>query len=124
MTILVKMYLIARRFITEDGKLYMSDDVKISKLMTYPVLKIDEQGTIREAIAFMSEKQVGSLLVTRHGAEVGILTEKDILSKVIAQNQDTNQIKAGDVMSSPLITVEKDTTGENALRTMVEYRVR
>jgi len=102
----------------------MSDELKVSKLMTQPVLKIDADSAVQEAAEVMGKEHIGSLLVTREGKDVGIITERDIISKVIARKADMEKIKVKEVMSSPLITVDKDTTGEDAVRTMVKYRVR
>lgn len=92
--------------------------------MTQPVLRIDEDSTVQEAAELMGKERIGTLLVTKQGVDVGIITERDILSKVIAKKGDLEETIVKDVMSTPLITVDKDTTGEDALRTMVENRVR
>ncbi|MCJ7631529.1 CBS domain-containing protein [Candidatus Bathyarchaeota archaeon] len=97
--------------------------MKIAKLMTQPVQKIDENSTIQEAVERMSRERVGSLIVT-NGNDIGIITEKDILSQVLARHSNLTKIKVKDVMSSPLITVEKDIEGEDALRTMAEHGIR
>ena len=96
----------------------------ISKLMTQPVIRIDEDSTIQEAVEIMGKENFGTLLVTRHGKDVGIITAGDIISKVIAKKEDLETIKVKEIMSSPLVTVDKKTTGEDALRTMVKNDVR
>jgi predicted transcriptional regulator len=96
----------------------------ISKLMTQPVIKIDEDSTIQEAVEIMGKKNFGTLLVTRHGKNVGIITAGDIISKVIAKKEDLETIKVKEMMSSPLITVDKKTTGEDAIRTMAKNDIR
>ena len=60
----------------------------ISKLMTHPVIRLDEESTIQEAVEIMGKKNFGTLLVTRHGKNVGILTAGDIISKVVAKKED------------------------------------
>ena len=96
----------------------------ISKLMTKPVVRIDEDSTIQEAVEIMGKENFGTLLVTRHGKDVGIITAGDIISKVIAKKDDLETIKVKEIMATPLVTVDKKMTGEDALRTMVKNDVR
>ena len=106
------------------GDMCMSDEVKISKLMTQPVIRIDEDSTIQEAVEIMGKENFGTLLVTRHRKDVGIITSGDIISKVVAKKDNLETINVKEIMSFPIVTVNKKTTGENALRTMVKYRVK
>ncbi|MFH0897079.1 MAG: CBS domain-containing protein [Candidatus Bathyarchaeota archaeon] len=98
--------------------------MSVYKLMTKPVVKIDAYSTVQEAVEKMSREHIGSILVTFQGEDVGIITEKDILSKIIARKANAETIKVKEVMSSPIISVEKNTPGEDALRTMVKHGVR
>lgn len=98
--------------------------MSLSKLMTKPVVKIDELSTVQDAVTVMSRENIGSIIVTREGKDFGIITEKDIIAKVIAKRASVKKTRVKDVMSSPIITVEKDTSGEDALRMMAKHRVR
>ncbi|MCJ7767923.1 CBS domain-containing protein [Candidatus Bathyarchaeota archaeon] len=98
--------------------------MSISKLMTQPVMRIDEDSTIQEAVEIMGKESFGTLLATRYGKDVGILTAGDIISKVVAKKMNLEMIKVKEIMSSPLVTIDKKTTGEDALRTMVKNDVR
>ena len=98
--------------------------MSISKLMTRPVMRIDEDSTIQEAVEIMGKENFGTLLVTKHGKDVGVLTAGDIISKVIAKKDDLETIKVKGIMSFPLVTVDKKMSGENALKTMVKNNVR
>jgi CBS domain-containing protein len=92
--------------------------------MTQPVIHIDEDATIQEAVEIMGKQSFGTLLVTRDGEDVGIITAGDIISKVVAKKKDLETIKVKALMSSPIVSVDKKTTGEDALRTMVKDGVR
>ena len=98
--------------------------MKISTLMTQPVLKIDKDSTVQEAVEVMGREHVGTLLVTSNGEDAGIVTERDIISKIIARKGDLEETRVKEIMSKPLVTVDKDITGEDAIRTMVENDVR
>jgi len=101
-----------------------SKEMRISNLMERQVLRIDEDSTVQRAAEVMGEKHVGSLLVTRGYEDVGIITERDVLSRVIAKKRSLDEVKVKEVMSHPVITVEKDSNGETVLKTMYEQRVR
>ena len=96
----------------------------ISKMMTQPVMRIDEDSTIQEAVETMGKEHFGTLLVTRHGKDVGILTAGDIISKVIAKKDNPKTIKVKEIMSTPLVTADMKIIGEDALRMMVKNDVR
>jgi predicted transcriptional regulator len=98
--------------------------MSISELMTHPVMRIDEDSTIQEAVEIMGKESFGTLLVTREGKDVGIITAGDIISKIVAKKKEVETIKVKEIMSSPLVTIDKKMTGEDALRTMVNNDVR
>jgi predicted transcriptional regulator len=98
--------------------------MKVSTLMTQPVLEIDENSTAQESGEAMGKAHVGALLVTRKEENVGIITERDILSKIIAVKGDLEKTKVKDVMSMPLVTVDKDMDAEDAIRKMIKNKVR
>ncbi len=98
--------------------------MSLSKMMTQPVMRIDEDSTIQEAVEIMGKESFGTLLVTREGKDVGIITAGDIISKIVAKKKEVETIKVKDIMSSPLVTIDKKKTGEDALRAMVNNDVR
>jgi predicted transcriptional regulator len=98
--------------------------MKVSTLMTQPVLEIDEDLTVQESAEMMGKAHVGALLVKRGFQNVGIITERDIMSKTIAVRGDLEKTKAKEIMSTSLVTVDKDMDTEDAVRTMVKSKVR
>jgi len=98
--------------------------MKVSTLMTQPVLEIDEDLTAQESAEMMGKAHVGALLVKRQKENVGIITERDIMSKIIAVRGDLEKTKAKEIMSTPVVTVDKDMDAEDAVKTMVKSKVR
>ena len=92
--------------------------------MTQPVLEIDENLTAQESAEMMGKAHVGALLVKRKEENIGIITERDIMSKIIAVRGDLENTKAKEIMSTPVVTVDKDMDAEDALKTMVKTKVR
>ncbi|MBN2518606.1 MAG: CBS domain-containing protein [Candidatus Altiarchaeota archaeon] len=68
---------------------------------------VPEDATVRDVAKLMTQRRIGSVLVkTKRG--IGILTERDITGKVVIEALDPNKMKAGDIMTFPVKTVEAD----------------
>jgi CBS domain-containing protein len=98
--------------------------LRIGEVMKTDIISIDENATIQEACALMGEKHVGSLVVTREGAPVGIFTERDFLSKVVCGGADPGAAKVSEYMSEPLITVNSRFTVREAARIMKDMKIK
>ena len=72
-----------------------------------PIIEIDEQATVVDASKKMAKNDRGSIVVTKKGATVGFLTERDILRKVVAKSLSPRGVKVKDVMSKAPVTVDK-----------------
>jgi len=91
--------------------------------MVSPVVTVDAEATISEAAKAMGEKKIGSVVVTRDSKPVGIFTERDLLTKVIANGLDMKQEKVANSMSSPLITVDEETSVKDAIILMAGRKI-
>lgn len=80
---------------------------KAADVMTKDVVYIDGKATVLEAVTLMYEERVSSLVVNRRGPEDawGIMTRKDVISKVVGPGKDPGAVKVHEIMSKPLITV-------------------
>lgn len=79
----------------------------VSQVMTKDVVFIDGNKTVADAIKLMKEKKVSSLVVNRrtHEDAWGIVTRKDVVSKIVDPGKDPRAVKVFEIMSKPLITV-------------------
>ena len=85
-------------------------DVRFAKaadVMTKDVVYIDGDKSVADAIRLMREKKVSSLVVNRRASEDawGMMTRKDVVSKVVDPGKDPNEVKVFEIMSKPLIMV-------------------
>jgi CBS domain-containing protein len=87
-------------------------------------LTIDANQSAWEAARSMRDHGVGNIIVTVNGAPVGILTERDILNKVAAEDLPASKVLVRKVMSSPLISVTADTPLTEAIRMMAKHHIR
>ncbi|WP_448520875.1 DUF294 nucleotidyltransferase-like domain-containing protein [Schleiferia thermophila] len=80
--------------------------------------------SIPELAKLMIQHQVGSVVITNDGGRpIGIVTDKD-LRKLIAAGQDPCQLKSADIMSGPVITIDKRSSWSDAYLTMAEHSIR
>ena len=89
-----------------------------------PIVTIEEDETVIAASKVMVDNARGSVVVTRKGATVGILTERDIMKKVVAASRDPGRTKVKDVMTSPPVTIEKNKPLREAIDLMNRKGVR
>lgn len=96
----------------------------VEDIMSSPVITIDGEASVREGAQLMRDRKIGSLIVTIQGEPEGIVTERDILERVVAQNRDVNTTRMREVMSTPLITVHRKMGILEAMRVMRRQNIR
>lgn len=118
---------LARYFVdSEGGPIHDLDNVyrPLSVLMRTTMATIASERTVLEAAHAMAEKRIGSLLVLEAGVMVGIVTETDVVRKVLAARLPANSTPVGAVMNAPLIQIDINHTVRDASRLMAEKRIR
>jgi CBS domain-containing protein len=93
-------------------------DEPVSKYMRRELFTIDLNRSAWDAARMMKEKKVGSLVVTNDGRAVGIVTERDMLYKVVAEDLPAAHVLLRKVMSSPIVSVTTDTPIREAIEIM------
>ncbi len=96
----------------------------VEELMTEKIVSISPESTVSEGAVVMAQNKIGSLLVERDGEYIGIITEVDIVRKVIAKGIDPLSASVESVMSYPLVTIEESQSLLDANDLMEEKRVR
>jgi CBS domain-containing protein len=96
----------------------------VKDLMTIDLVWVLIEESVMEAARIMTLKGISSVLVRSKDKFEGILTEHDIVSRVVALGLDPNEIMIGEVMSSPLITISEDTSIEGAAEKMRDNKIR
>jgi predicted transcriptional regulator len=92
--------------------------------MIREVVSISPQRSIEDAARVMTEHSISSLIVISDGILHGIVTEKDILTRVVAKGLKPADARVIDVMSPSLITITPETSLEEANQLMVEKRIK
>lgn len=92
--------------------------LKAKDIMTTEVVTIEPSATVAEAVALMKEKGLRALIVERANEEdaYGIVTETDIVYKVVAQGLSPQSVLVREIMTKPCIVVNPDLSVENVAR--------
>jgi CBS domain-containing protein len=96
----------------------------IRDAMTKDPRSIGASAPVVEAARLMREEHIGSLPVTDDEKLVGMITDRDITTRVVAEAADAKMTSVGDVFSRDLISVEPDKDLEEALQLMARHQVR
>ncbi len=98
--------------------------MSLDLLMHREVETMPFDSTLRQVAQRMGEKKIGSLLVVKDGKTVGIVSETDLARKAVARGLDPERAKAGDIMSSPVISIDANGSAEDANDLMKLHGVR
>jgi CBS domain-containing protein/uncharacterized membrane protein YuzA (DUF378 family) len=101
-----------------------SERSEVREVMTSQPQSVDTGTPIREAAALLQREDVGSLPVVDNGQLVGMLTDRDIALRVVAEGRDPSSATAGEIASRELVTVEPTEPLDQALRLMARRQVR
>ena len=97
----------------------------VKDIMSSPVVTLNEDATSNKVASLMEENDLGCVIVTnKTGKPVGIITERDLVLRVIAKNLRPDTIEAKEIMTSPLVTVEPEATISEAARRMSRLEIR
>jgi CBS domain-containing protein len=88
------------------------------------VITVSPDATVLEAAQLMNQRGTGSVLVLEGGALCGILTERDLLRKVVAEQRDPARTAVGEVMTRALVTCTPDMSLEQCAAIITERRIR
>jgi CBS domain-containing protein len=96
----------------------------VKGIMEKKVLVVDFNSNAKDCAKAMSRRGVSSAVVVQSGTALGIVTERDLVSKVMADGLDASKVLVRDIMSTPLITVSPEATMTKASEVMAQYRIR
>lgn len=92
--------------------------------MTEGPRSIGASASVVEAARLMREEHIGSLPITENEQLVGMITDRDITTRVVAEARDPNLTSVGDVYSRDLISIEPERDLDEALQLMARHQVR
>ena len=102
----------------------IENEMSVSEVMTKKVFALDVGASVIDIADEMTKQNVSSIVVTKNGDAVGIITERDIVRKVVAGDKEPGKISAGEIMSSPLMTARPSINIIDAAKVMLKHDIR
>jgi len=97
----------------------------VKDVMSSPAITVEENAPANRVAELMERHDVGCVIVTtKEEKPIGIITERDLILRVLAKNVKPDTLKAEEVMTSPLITIEPDATITETARRMSRLNIR
>jgi CBS domain-containing protein len=96
----------------------------VSDVMNKEVTTIKPDVTVKAAAQIMSKEKIGSLLVVDKTKLAGIITERDVLEKVVSKAKDVNKTFVGEIMSKDVIFIEPQKDIDEAAQVMVDNQIK
>ena len=96
----------------------------IKDVMTRDVSACEPSSTVVEAAKVMAQEDVGPVPIVEDGRLTGIVTDRDIVIRVVAEGRDPNTTTVGEIASRDLVTVSLDDDLDEALNLLAEHQVR
>jgi CBS domain-containing protein len=100
--------------------------MKASEIMVKDVvtLAMDENTSAMDAARIMNREGIGCLIAVHHGEVVGILTERDLLKKIVEECRDPKQTRISEIMTKEVVVGSPDLQLVEATRLMFENRIK
>ena len=102
----------------------MIREVIVKEAMKTNLAKVEPNMTVLNAAQLMKKRKIGNVLVVEKKQPIGILTESDILKKVVAEGKNAKDVLVKNVMSTPIIVIDPYVSLEEAMKTMGKCNVR
>ena len=101
----------------------MSGFMIIRDIMAKNIKTVKPDDTVHAAVQKMNKFDIGSVIVVSSGRPVGIITETNIMRRIVEPRMDPATVWVKDIMSSPLTTIDENSAVEEAAKIMVEKRI-
>jgi CBS domain-containing protein len=98
--------------------------MKVSEVMTRGVELVDPEATVQQAATVMAEHDIGAVPVGSEESLQGILTDRDIILRVVVEGDDPSKVRVREAMSPNLVTCREDDSLETVFQQMSERQVR
>ena len=102
----------------------MKARVPVVEIMSATPVTISADATVVEAASVMRDREVGSLVVLEDGRPIGIVTERDVVTKVAASNKPFQATNVREIMTSPLVAIHPHQEVAEAAKVMAARKIR
>lgn len=102
----------------------LGDRMFVKDIMAKNVISIDQDKTVLDVCNEFKKNRLGSFVVVNAGIIVGIITERDIIERVIVEQKNPKKTKVEDVMSKNIITIHASAKIEQAAELMRKHKIK
>ena len=102
----------------------LKESILVHEIMSRPVVSAGIDENILGIAKKMKRAKVGSVIIMEGGKHLGIITERDIVRRVIMRGSVKKSVHASGIMSKPLITIGREETLESAANFMVKRKIK
>ncbi len=96
----------------------------VEEVMVREVKTVNTGDSVSQAVRIMNQHEIGSVIITEKRKPVGILTERDVLKRMVFDGKNPTKTKVNEVMSKPLVTVEPNLTIQKAAQKMLKNNIK
>jgi len=98
--------------------------MQVREIMTTRIVSVEPASTVKDAASLMNRHNIGAVPVMDSDTVRGILTDRDIVLRCVAENKDPGNLKVSDICSHGAVSVKPDETIVNAMHLMASEQVR
>jgi len=96
----------------------------VKDVMVKEIVTVNPKTRIRDAVELMNKNEIGCLVVTIKGRPVGMMTERDVLKKIVCKCRSPEHTKVSEIMSKPLIVGRVDMDWLQAVKLMLDRNIK
>jgi len=100
------------------------DPIKLCMVPAEKFVKVDRGVTVQHAVEIMGDHSIGSVLVSMEGSIIGILTDTEVVSRLVAAGTDPSQVTVEQIMSAPILMIDENKTLYDANDLMAKEQIR
>ena len=98
--------------------------LKVKDVMVTDLVTVKADISVKKAVKVMNDFEIGCLIVVEKGQAIGIVTERDILKRVVVEGRNPEETLVRDIMSKPLIVTSPETSLEEAIESMFKHKIK
>lgn len=99
-------------------------EVSVAEVMNKAVIVMDINSDIPAVAREMISRDAGSVIITENGQAMGIITERDLVKGIVTENKKPDEVRASEILSTPLITIEPETSIVEASEIMLKANIK
>jgi len=98
--------------------------LEVQNIMVSSVITVETNTSVMDAVKIMNQHEIGCLVVMKNRSPVGIMTERDLLKRVLAESKNPKKTRVQEIMSRPLIVGKPGMEIEEVIQLMFDRKIK